>query len=272
MEEGSPLLVHSRAQVAGVQERLGAGYKVVLGMRYGSPSIESAIHELAQAGVDRILVFPMFPQFSSATTGSIYDAVNHTAMGRRARNMPTLRFVAPYYDHPAYIDALKTTIEESVEHSGAQPDKYLFSFHGIPQRYVDEGDPYRQHSEITAQHLADALHLRPQQWTISFQSQFGREPWLQPYTDAILVELGQHGVRRLVAACPGFTADCLETLDEVGREGAHQFAEGGGEYLQLVPCLNSHPAWLDAMATMVREETLGWNSHSVRYEQGYAVK
>lgn len=258
-EQGSPLLVHSRAQVAGLQEQLGDGYKVVLGMRYGSPSIPSALAELKQAGIDRMLIFPMYPQFSSATTGSIYDAVNQAAMSQRTRNMPTLRFVPPYYDHPGYIHALKVTVEEAV--SLSKPNKYLFSFHGIPQRYVDEGDPYRLHSEITAQRLAEALNLSPDRWTISFQSQFGREAWLQPYTDDMLHDLGESAVRSLAVACPGFTADCLETLDEVGREGAHQFSEAGGEDFKLVPCLNGHPVWLDAMADIVREESMGWVSN-----------
>jgi ferrochelatase len=263
--EGSPLMLHSRAQEEGLQQRLGDAYQVVLGMRYGQPSIETAMQALAAASIDRVLVFPMFPQFSASTTGSIYDAVVRAALGRRCpfffdrrRRMPTLRFVPPYYDHPAYIEALKTTIHEAVEARGKEPDRYLITFHGIPQRYIDEGDPYRQHCEETARLLAAALQLKSEQWVCGFQSRFGKEPWLQPYTEDILHNLGRQGVHDLVAACPGFTADCLETLDEIGHEGAVQFREGGGQDLHLVPCLNGHPTWLDAMATIVRQETAGW--------------
>ena len=263
--EGSPLMIHSRAQVEGVQQRLGAAYRVILGMRYGEPSIEKAMQTLAAEGLERILVFPMFPQFSASTTGSIYDAVNRAACGRRCplffdrrRRMPTLRFVPSYYDHPAYIGALKTLIQEEEERRDHPPDLRLITFHGIPQRYVDEGDPYRQHCEVTARLLVDALGLEPEQWILGFQSRFGKEPWLQPYTEDILRGLGARGVRFLSAVCPGFTADCLETLDEVGREGGVQFREGGGRQLDLIPCLNSHPAWLDAMAAIARQETAGW--------------
>ena len=265
LPEGSPLMVHSRAQVEGLQQRLGDRFRVILGMRYGQPSIDAAVRTLMGEGIERILAFPMFPQFSCSTTGSLYDAINRAAMGRRCplffdrrRQMPTLRFVPPYYEHPAYIDALKTTIQEDVENAGRTPDRYLITFHGIPRRYIDEGDPYRRQCETTSHLLADALELTPAQWALGFQSRFGKEPWLEPYTEELLVELGKEGVRFLEATCPGFTADCLETLDEVGREGANQFRAGGGRELRLAPCLNAHPAWLDAMDIIVRRETAGW--------------
>ena len=264
-DEGSPLMVHSQAQTRGLQERLGAEYRVVLGMRYGEPSIARAVQSLESEGIERILVFPMFPQFSCATTGSIYDAVNRAALGRRCpwffdrkRQMPALRFVPPYADHPAYINALKQSVAEAVARLSWTPDRYLITFHGIPQRYVDEGDPYRRQCEETAHQLAAALGLADDEWVSGFQSRFGKEPWLEPYTEEVLEHLGSQGVRRLVAICPGFTADCLETLDEIGREGAEQFAHGGGQQFHLVPCLNDHPAWLDAMATIARQELAGW--------------
>ena len=263
--QGSPLMIHSRAQTQGLQQRLGDAYRVILGMRYGRPNIEKAMQQLAAEGIERILVFPMFPQFSCSTTGSIYDAVTRAALGRRCplffdrrRRMPALRFVPPYYDHPAYIAALKTTIQEEAARGGTEPDCYLITFHGIPRHYVDEGDPYRRHCEETTRLLVEALQLESGQWISGFQSRFGKEPWLEPYTEDVLQRLGGQDVRTLIAACPGFTADCLETLDEIGREGAAQFREGGGEALHLVPCLNSHPAWLDAMATIARQETAGW--------------
>ena len=265
-DEGSPLMVHSQAQTRGLQERLGAAYRVVLGMRYGEPSIARAVQSLEQEGIERILVFPMYPQFSCATTGSIYDAVNRAALGRRCpwffdrkRQMPALRFVPPYADHPAYINALKQSVAAAVARLSWTPDRYLITFHGIPRRYVDEGDPYRRHCEETAHQLAVALGLAKDEWISGFQSRFGKEPWLEPYTEEVLARLGGQGVRRLVAICPGFTADCLETLDEIGREGAEQFSSGGGQQFHL-PCLNDHPAWLDAMATIARQELAGWDA------------
>ena len=266
-DEGSPLMVHSQAQTRGLQERLGAAYRVVLGMRYGEPSIARAVQSLEQEGIERILVFPMYPQFSCATTGSIYDAVNRAALGRRCpwffdrkRQMPALRFVPPYADHPAYINALKQSVAAAVARLSWTPDRYLITFHGIPRRYVDEGDPYRRHCEETARQLAVALGLADDEWVSGFQSRFGKEPWLEPYTEEVLARLGGQGVRRLVAICPGFTADCLETLDEIGREGAEQFSSGGGQQFHLVPCLNDHPAWLDAMAAIARQELAGWDA------------
>ena len=266
-DEGSPLMVHSQAQTRGLQERLGAAYRVVLGMRYGEPSIARAVQSLEQEGIERILVFPMYPQFSCATTGSIYDAVNRAALGRRCpwffdrkRQMPALRFVPPYADHPAYINALKQSVAAAVARLSWTPDRYLITFHGIPRRYVDEGDPYRRHCEETARQLAVALGLADDEWVSGFQSRFGKEPWLEPYTEEVLARLGGQDVRRLVAICPGFTADCLETLDEIGREGAEQFSSGGGQQFHLVPCLNDHPAWLDAMATIARQELAGWDA------------
>ena len=266
-DEGSPLMVHSQAQTRGLQERLGEAYRVVLGMRYGEPSIERAVQSLESEGIERILVFPMFPQFSCATTGSIYDAVNRAALGRRCpwffdrkRQMPALRFVPPYADHPAYINALKQSVAEAVARLRWTPDRYLITFHGIPQRYVDEGDPYRHQCEETARQLAAALGLADGEWVSGFQSRFGKEPWLEPYTEEVLERIGSQDVRRLIAICPGFTADCLETLDEIGREGAEQFAHGGGQQFHLVPCLNDHPAWLDAMAAIARRELAGWDA------------
>ena len=262
--QGSPLMLHSQRQVEGVQERLGDGFRVILGMRYGVPSIETAMKSLREEGIDRIVVFSMFPQFSCATTGSVYDAVYRAAQGRvgpffqdRRRSMPAIHIVPPYYDHPAYIDCLKRRMLEEVAQTG-EPDRYLITFHGIPKRFVDEGDPYRAQCETTAHLLAAALGLEADRWICGFQSRFGKEEWLQPYTEDLLSELGRLGVDEVVATCAGFTADCLETLDEIGNEGATQFVEAGGKKLTLVPCLNDHPAWLDAIATMVKRESGAW--------------
>ena len=264
-DEGSPLMVISRQQVEGVQQRLGDGYRVIVGMRYGQPGIEAAFRTFAEEGIDRVVVLPMFPQFSCSTTGSIYDAVTQAAFGRRCplffdrrRRMPAVRFVPPYYDHPGYIDSLKVTVEETVAAMEAPPDRLLFTFHGLPLRYVTEGDPYRDHCEATTHALVRAMDLPEDRWLLTFQSRFGSEVWLQPYTDETLEALPGQGVKRLLAACPGFTADCLETLDEIGNEGGHAFREAGGQELRLAPCVNAHPRWLDAMADMVRTESAGW--------------
>ena len=263
--DGSPLMIHSRSQERGLQERLGSGYRVLLGMRYGEPSVRGVIEAFRSEGIERLVVFPMFPQFSSATTGSVYDAVYRAAQGRkgafrgdRRRHMPAIRIVPPYFDHPAYIGSLAARLSEQVAQAGREPDRYLITFHGIPSRYVDEGDPYRSHCETTAQLLAESVGLGSDRWMVGFQSRFGKEEWLQPYTEDILQQLGGQGVRRVVVTCPGFTADCLETLDEIGNEGAAQFRNGGGEDFELVPCLNDHPLWLDSMAEIIRQESAGW--------------
>ena len=264
-EAGSPLLLTSQAQTAGLQQRLGKGFRVILGMRYGEPNIEAAMSQLQKEGIERIVVLPMFPQFSCSTTASIYDGINQAAFGRRCplffdrrRRMPTLRFIPPYFEHPAYIDSLKVRVEEQVQALDRAPDRYLITFHGIPARYVEEGDPYRQQCERTAQLLATALGLNEGQWRLGFQSRFGKEPWLQPYTEDLLADFGREKLESLVVTCPGFTADCLETIDEIGHEGQRQFHETGGGQLHLVPCVNDHPRWLDAMATIVQQESAGW--------------
>lgn len=264
-DEGSPLLLYSRAQEKELQTRLGDRYRVILGMRYGEPSIDSAFRQLETEGINRVVVLPMFPQFSASTTGSVYDAVNKAAFGRsglflfdRKRNLPTLRFVPPYFDDGDYIESTKTIVEHAVDNMEVLPDRFLITFHGIPKRYVDEGDPYRSQCEVTAHRIANALGLGDEDWQLGFQSRFGREEWLQPYTEDLLAEMADKGVRRVVVVAPGFTADCLETLDELGREGNEIFRSCGGEHLELVSCLNDHPRWLDTMASLVRRESSGW--------------
>lgn len=268
LDEGSPLLVYSEAQVEGLQARLGDEYRVILGMRYGNPSIESAIATLEREGIDQIVVVPLFPQYSSTTTASIYDAVYHTAAGRlgdRKRFIPTLRFVEPYYDHPAYIDAMRDHLNVCVKRLGYTPDKFIITFHGIPNHYVQTGDPYRAQCERTAELLAAALGLSADAWVICFQSQFGPEAWLTPYTDQVITGLYAQGVERPLVFSPGFVTDCLETLDELGNEGRHQFVEGGGaaENYTLAPCLNADEGWLDALAGIVEDNAHGWLTHKM---------
>ncbi|NJL96054.1 MAG: ferrochelatase [Anaerolineae bacterium] len=267
MDEGSPLMVYSERQMAGLQARLGERFRVVLGMTYGNPSMGSALDTLAEEGIERIVVFPMFPQFSSTTTASVYDAVYRAAAGRRCplfherkRAIPTLRFVPPYYDHPSYINAMAEHLRGVLQGLEAPPDQIIFSFHGIPQRYARTGDPYPAQCAVTAEHLAGALGLAQNQWRQTFQSRFGPEEWLQPYTDETLEHLPHEGHANVLIFSPGFVADCLETLDELGNEGREQFAEGGGdpEKFTFAACLNDHPCWLDTMAEIVTREAAGW--------------
>jgi protoporphyrin/coproporphyrin ferrochelatase len=267
LPEGSPLLVYSQAQVTALQARLGDAYRVVLGMTYGNPSIASAIAQLEADGIDRIIVLPMFPQYSSTTTASIYDAVNRATAGRccpmfyeNKRAVPAIRFIAPYYDHPCYIQAMAQHLQAIIAKRADAADQYIISFHGIPKRYVDSGDPYRAHCERTAALLADAMGWRAEQWCISFQSRFGPEKWLEPYTEEVLINLAAQSIQRPLVFSPGFVTDCLETLDELGNEGREQFEQGGGHgaHYQLAPCLNDHPAWLDALASLVQENSGGW--------------
>lgn len=255
-ERGSPLLYITEDQTRALQKALGDDALVDFAMRYGKPTLASTVARLQARGAERLLIFPMFPQYASATTGSVHDAVFDYF--KQVRVIPALRFVPPYFEHPAYIAALAATAREGIAALGWKPDKVLLSFHGIPRRYIDAGDVYRDHCEATARALVAAMGLRPDDWLLCFQSRFGKEEWLQPYTDETIAELGKKGVKRIAALCPGFTTDCLETIDEIGREAKHTFLEAGGEDLRLIPCLNAHPAWIEAMAAIAREELRGW--------------
>lgn len=258
-DEGSPLLTVSRSQASGLERALAASgmeVKAEVAMRYGNPSTGSAIEKLLEWGAERILLFPMYPQYSAPTTGSTYDETFRELLARRY--VPALRVVPPYYDHPSYIAALSESVREKLASLPESPDKILISFHGIPQRYADLGDPYPAHCAATADALARAMGWSAEDYLVTFQSRFGREPWLHPYTDETLKRLGGDGVKRIVALCPGFTADCLETIDEIGNLGEEQFIEGGGEELHLVPCLNDRSRWLSAMSEIATAELQGW--------------
>jgi ferrochelatase len=274
LKEGSPLLVYSQQQVEVLQARLGDHYRVLLGMRYGNPSIESAMAQFESEGIERILTVPMFPQFSSTTTASIYDAVYRAAAGRRCplfhqrkRFVPTLRFVEPYFDHPNYIAAMRDHLYECLTNLPQPPDKFVITFHGIPRRYIETGDPYRAQCERTAHLLAEAMGWRDDEWLVCFQSRFGPEAWLEPYTDRTLVELSAHGVKRPFVFSPGFITDCLETLDELGNEGRDQFVEGGGnaDGYFLVPCLNAYAGWIDALSRLIEVNAFGWVTPNTAY-------
>jgi ferrochelatase len=253
-------MVYTKRQTDGVRERLQKklplGTEVVFGMRYGSPSLESALDELIARGCSKILLFPMYPQYSATTTAATYDVVMPHLLKRRF--VPTLRVAEPYFAHPAYVDALATTINQSVSSLSWRPDRIVLSYHGIPAKYVDKGDPYCCQCNETTAALLPKLDFPADRVIHTFQSRFGRDPWLQPYTDVTFEELGKSGVKNIAVAAPGFTADCLETLDELGNEGHEQFSEAGGAQYHLIPCLNDAPVWLDAMASIIEGELGTW--------------
>ncbi len=266
-KKGSPLLVHSLAQVKGLQEKLGCDFQVELGLAYSKPSMKQAMQKLEAAGITRIVVLPMFPQFSTTTTASIYDEVMFYALGRERRTgkpikkyVPSLRFIAPYFDDPDYISMLGRDVAGKLKALPHKPDTILISFHGIPKRYVDEGDPYPEHCRTTADLLAHELGWGDSDYQMTYQSRFGREEWLQPYTQTVLPALAEKGVKRVAIVSPGFTTDCLETIHELGIEGAELFAEGGGRADQVyhISCLNSSPAWVEYMNRLVRNNAQGW--------------
>ncbi len=257
-KEGSPLLLNSRGQAEGLQRELGPAVKVALGMRYGEPSIPRAIDNLCAAGAEKVLLFPLYPQYSGPTTGSTYDETFRWLPRRRV--VPALRIVPPYHEHPAYIQAVAQTAREHLAALPKAPEMILISFHGIPTRYVEAGDTYRSHCERSGDLVAAAMRLEKDRWQLVFQSLFGKEEWMRPYTSETIEELGRKGVKRIAVILPGFTADCLETIDEIGREGLHQFRKTGGEELYRVPCLNTHPVWISAMARIARDELAGWIS------------
>jgi ferrochelatase len=258
--DGSPLLVISRSQASALEAELDRHdperFKVVLGMRYGSPSIASAVRELVGWGADRLLLFPLYPQYAGATTGSTYDEVFRQLS--MLRFVPALRVVPPYYAHPAYIKALAQSVREAMTSRARPPDKIIISFHGIPQRFVDRGDPYASHCEATARSLAARAGWENGTYLMSYQSRAGREPWLLPNTDETLVGLAGTGVRQVMVICPGFVADCLETIDEIGHVALEQFRAAGGETLQLVEGLNDRPRWIAAMTEIALEQLQGW--------------
>lgn len=251
-EQGSPLLVISRQQQSKLQQKLEVmapgKYKVALGMRYGNPSIESALEELSKAGAAEIIVVPLYPQNSCSTTASTFDAIADAM--KQVRFVQTLRFIADYHDHPAYIGALANSIRESWQHH-PRGENLLFSFHGTPERFLQEGDVYYHHCMKTAELVAQQLQLREDEWLVTFQSRFGREEWLKPYTDATLNRLAKEGIKRLDIICPGFSADCLETLEEIAVENRAKFIEAGGAELHYIPALNERDEHIAMMAALI---------------------
>jgi protoporphyrin/coproporphyrin ferrochelatase len=252
---GSPLLHWTKRQVELLRARF-ADVPVRFGMQVGNPPVASVVREMVVAGVERLIVLPMYPQYSATTTASATDTL-FTALMRETR-VPALRIVPPYFEHTAYLDAMAAVIRQDLAKLPWTPDHYLLSFHGIPVRYANGGDPYPDHVRRTTDRLIERLGWPKDKWTQTFQSRFGKEPWLEPYTEETLRQLARRGVKRVFVAMPGFTADCLETLDEIGYEAKEAFRHAGGEDLRACPCLNDHPQWIDAMETLIAEEGRGW--------------
>lgn len=252
---GSPLLHYTKRQAELLQARFPAN-PVRYGMMVGNPSVKSVVDEMIAAGVDRIVALPMFPQYSATTSASATDALFGALT--KVRRVPAVRVVPPYYDHPAYLDALAAAIRDDLAKLAWEPEHFVVSFHGIPQKYAQRGDPYATHVVRTTRALVQRMGWPRDRWTQTYQSRFGRSAWLKPYTDDVLESLAKRGVKRVYVALPGFTADCLETLDEIGRESREVFEKAGGEHLKSGTCLNDHPKWIDAMEQILRDEGRGW--------------
>ena len=256
--EGSPLRVWTLRQAAALATRLNArGHRVSVlpGMRYGHPAIADALDRLKAEGATRILVLPLYPQYSGPTTASVGDAVH--AWSRRTRNVPELRFVQRYGDDAGYIAALGERLADHWQRHG-RPERLVLSFHGVPRRTLEFGDPYHCECRKTARLLAQHLDLPPGFMEVTFQSRFGRAAWLEPYTEPRLIALATQGVRRVDVFCPGFTADCLETLEEIGQEARDAFLRAGGTTFHHVACLNDQPRWLDALTDLAECHMQGW--------------
>ena len=247
-DKGSPLLHYTQLQTAGLQTRLGEHAKVYTAMRYGQPALPTVLSQAQAAGAERILILPMYPQYSGTTTASVYDGL--AAWSVRQRRIPSISVISDFHQHPAYIAALAAQVQAHWQQYG-RAQKLVLSFHGVPQRTVDLGDPYAAHCQKTAELLAAALQLQPQQWQMTFQSRFGKAKWLEPATDHSLEKLASQGCSSVDVFCPGFVADCLETLEEIAMENREIFMEAGGQDFRFIPCLNDSPVWLDALAQIV---------------------
>ncbi|MFZ6815318.1 ferrochelatase [Undibacterium sp. Rencai35W] len=257
-KDGSPLKVHTEKQailLKGYLGERGHEVQVAYAMRYGSPNIPTVLQKLKEEGCERILILPAYPQYSATTTGSNADAVfSHY---QRTRNMPELRLVRSYHDHDAYIRALRLSIMNHWQNNG-RPEKLVMSFHGLPKAFLMRGDPYHCECYKTARLLAEQLGLSKDQYVVTFQSRLGRAEWLQPYTAPTVKALAQQGIKRIDVVCPGFIADCLETLEEIAMEVRDEFLHAGGKEFSYIPCLNESPEWLRALAEITEQHLIGW--------------
>ncbi|WP_263807721.1 ferrochelatase [Klebsiella pneumoniae] len=246
MEEGSPLMVYSRRQQQALAARL-QDTPVALGMSYGSPSLASAVDDLLAQGVEHIVVLPLYPQYSCSTVAAVWDELARILAKKRA--IPGISFIRDYAEHPDYIHALAASVRASFAVHG-EPDLLLLSYHGIPQRYANQGDDYPQRCRDTTRELVSALGLPPERVMMTFQSRFGREPWLTPYTDETLKMLGEKGTKHIQVLCPGFAADCLETLEEIAVQNREIFLEAGGKQYEYIPALNADAAHIEMMVNL----------------------
>ena len=252
--KGSPLLAYSRDLAEALQAQLPE-FDVRLAMRYGNPAVAEVMRELHDGGLQRLLVLPLYPQYSASTVAAVHDAVMTELLAWR--RLPELRLINDYHLDEAWLDALVASVQNHWDLHG-RGDQLLISFHGVPQRFVAAGDPYAEQCEAGAQALAQRLRLTEGQWQMTFQSRFGREPWLQPYTDKTLEALAAQGVKTVDMICPGFAVDCLETLEENAVENAALFQRAGGTELRYIPALNATPGHVAALATLARRHAQGW--------------
>lgn len=257
--DGSPLRVHTERQAKLLKGLLGeSGHRDILvdyAMRYGQPALGAALDRLKAAGACRVLILPLYPQYAASSTASVFDAV--AAWGQGCRNLPELRFVRNFHDRPDYIAALAATVREHWL-AGGRAEKLVISFHGLPRRSLDLGDPYFCECQKTGRLLAEKLKLAEEEYIISFQSRFGAAEWLQPYTQPTLEKLARSGTRSVDVICPGFVADCLETLEEIAMENADIFRQAGGENFATIPCLNDTPGGMAVIRDVVARELKGW--------------
>lgn len=261
LNDGSPLRVHTERQATLLRGYLGERVKYPLvidyAMRYGKPSIADKLRELKAQNCDRLLLVPLYPQYSASTTATAFAAAFDSLA--RLRNMPAVRTVRDFHDHPGYISAVAQNVRDYWIKSG-RPDRLIVSFHGVPRATLDRGDPYHCECQKTGRLLAEALVLKPGQYQIAFQSRFGRAEWLQPYTAEVLTQLGKQKVARVDVVCPGFVSDCLETLEEIAIEGKTAFIQAGGREFNFIPCLNERNDWMQALTDIVLTHLLGWTT------------
>jgi len=253
-DKGSPLMAHSRDLAEALQAQLPE-FDLQLAMRYGEPSIPGQLRAMQARGMHRLLVLPLYPQYSASTVAAVHDAVFDEL--RRWRLMPELRTINDYHVDECWLDALAASVQNHWDLHG-RSEVLLMSFHGVPERFIKAGDPYQQQCEAGARALAQRLQLDDAQWQLTFQSRFGREPWLQPYTEQTLKEMAARGVRSVDLVCPGFAADCLETLEENAVENAAAFRAAGGAELRYIPALNATPGHVAALAALARRHAQGW--------------
>ncbi len=262
MKEGSPLLVHAQKQTQLLRgflaQKIKSPFAVELGMSYGNPSMQSALKKLKAAHCDRILVFPLYPQYAASSTGSALDAVFRVLL--KTRNQPAIRSIRHYHNHPEYISALAQSVQKHWKINGGKPTKLVMSFHGVPKFHLMSGDPYHCQCHKTARLLAEKLELSKDEFTVAFQSRFGKQEWLKPYLASTLEELGKAKIARVDVICPGFSSDCLETLEEIAIEGKEIFTHAGGGAYHYIPALNENDAWIHAMTAIALENLQGWVS------------